>query len=284
MIFTIENISWSSETKERVNEITPTFRRSSETLKFEDPFILQSMENEKIQIIPLDHSKYPECELKQDKYYMIKEVNPTIDSRHKPGEGFTYFFPSLNFEFIPNEKVAPGLRYEEQLGYIECKEGYIDMVLVTKPPRKPRKPPINARQCGISTVLTALCMIDPELNLLPQSKMVEEFWDNHPKIAATVRTGGCKKFIGLFMMAYPIKGAYAYFSAAITWGYNKMYVEDNSGKYGWMDTSWARSCFDETTGKILEQEGLKMRWWFCEEIPEKFPKIAKLDPCSKKSQ
>ena len=76
-------------------------------------------------------------------------------------------------------------------------------------------------------------MIDPDLNLLPQSEMVKEFWDKHPKISSTVRTGGCKKFIGLQMEAEPIKGAYAYFSAAIKWGYNKMYVEDASEKYGW---------------------------------------------------
>ena len=50
------------------------------------------------------------------------------------------------------------------------------------------------------------------------------------------------------------------------------------------DTTWARSCFDETTGHILDLKGFKMNWWFCEEVPGKFPRIAKMRECNKASK
>ena len=45
-------------------------------------------------------------------------------------------------------------RYHDQIGYATCLHGWIDMVSVVP----------YAQNCGIATVLTELCLIDPDIN------------------------------------------------------------------------------------------------------------------------
>ena len=45
-------------------------------------------------------------------------------------------------------------RYENQIGRITCKPGWIEYVKVND----------EFKKCGLGTVLSEMCMIDPELN------------------------------------------------------------------------------------------------------------------------
>ena len=196
--------------------------------------------------------------------YVKKEINPVIGEQETSA---FFFFPSSSPGFVKTGKASKNLRYQDQMGYIECQYGFVKMVMIL-----PR-----ARKCGIGTDLTELCMIDPQLKKHPQTKEVDEFRKKEPTIVSTLETG-CSSFIGLLMAARPIKGANAYFSAAMKTGYNKLYVSDNFGQYGWMDTSDAKSRFDAISGTIGDQPASLKHWWFCKEIPGKFPcsKVGKL--------
>lgn len=238
-----------------------------------------------IQDIPLDTTTRKKCKLTIDKFYIKKENNP-----FSPGKDDNpYFFASTNRQFEKTgnpaceELFKDDLHcdyYKNQLGYIECKEGYISYVYVTWD-----EDTIDARGCGISTILTTLCMIDPTLNLLPESKIKEQFihkYSNDPTIANSVRKG-CKRFIGLTMAADPLTGAYAYFNAALDNNkikYNKMLFKNNLGKYKWIKTEKAKECYDEKTGKIGDTEGKRKQWWFCEEIKGKLPKLPDIKGCT----
>ena len=225
------------------------------------------MKYDEIQSIKVDVAK-KECKLKPGEYYIKKDVRTLL-----PGKAF--FFASKHKEFVPNDDANPLdwiNQFKNQIGFAMCSNGWIDAVRV-----KDEKD-LDARNCGMSTVFTTLCMIDSELHMLPNSKIDSEFTgDFHT--AKTIKKG-CRKFIGLYMVADPLTGAYGYFNAAMKNGYNKLLIKTDKEKYQWMDTEKAKKCYDDKTSKIGNGiTGYEKNWWFCEEISGKFPKFASIDRC-----
>ena len=69
------------------------------------------------------------------------------------------------------------------------------------------------------------------------------------------------------MDADPLKGAYAYFSAAMKSGYKKILIGDNYNEpKEWMSIKNAKEAYDSKTGKIGEIVGKNKIWWFCDEV------------------
>jgi hypothetical protein len=245
---------------------------------------VQPMTTRNIQIIQLDASK-KDCKLSSvtaSKLYYIKKV--VFEDDNAPVDDVvTLFIASLTPTFVRIEDGGLANNYEHQLGYSRCSKGYIDYVRVNDGTANAGE--INARDCGISTVLTALCMVDPQLNIMSRSKIDRKFRDNN-RISKAIKKG-CSKFVGLRMQADPLTGAFAYLSAATTYGYNKMWIKKDDDKtFILMETDKVWSCYDSKTGRIGGErgegiEGLDKEWWFCDEIPGKLPIFSTLDSCSK---
>ena len=155
----------------------------------------------------------------------------------------------------------PGLgNYIGQVAIANCKNGRIDLVNVNK-----RNP--DARQCGIATVLTELCLLDPEIHERGERNAAYKL------LQKTQLEVNCIQMVGLQMIAKPLTGAHTYFSAAINTGFNKLVVFPRfSGIYSIYDTVVAKQNYDGETGFIeicCENNGRCYanggEWIFCKE-------------------
>ena len=84
----------------------------------------------------------------------------------------------------------------------------------------------NARECGLGTVLTELCLIDPQLNYLFHIRLPSKaitILTDYPKQFDEVRKY-CNALMGMDMVAIPMKGAHAYLNAALRLGYRRLLV------------------------------------------------------------
>ena len=239
--------------------------RNKPSLRFND---LGPMKMGEIKMFKVDPSK-KDCKLNPNGVYYVKKESVGQSS---------FFFASLDKEFKLNEEVTLYPikdRYISQAGYTDCSPGYIDY---TETYDGTRGTP-DIRNCGVGTVFATLCMVDPELNILPSNRIDEEFKDE-PSTARIIKKG-CSKFLGLQMWSEDVGGPYKNFNAAINTGLNKFLIPNNKDKYVWMDTERARSCYDPKT-KTIGPEKIAVfgkRWWFCDEIKGSFPKFPNLKRC-----
>ena len=239
---------------------------------------VDKMKTDEIRAFDVDPSKSETCPLQQKTYYVRKE--PCDHSRKYCDDaedcigylGNVYFYAALEQKFEKSRDTGgykKGVhntiinRYETQLGFIKCRKGYIEKVWVNS--EKEENP---ARGCGIAPVFTSLCMVDPELNFLADDAELGDFF--HGKYATEyVRAikKDCRTFMGLFMVADPLTGAYAYFSAAIKSGYKKMLIFDFGDlKPVWMYIEDAKKEYDASTGMIGKTMAKSNDWWFCNEF------------------
>ena len=155
-------------------------------------------------------------------------------------------------------------RYVGQVGWIQCKHGKLERVEVNDSPR-------NARRCGIASVLTELCFLDPDVYQEGDKSIAYKKLKEHG-----VETK-CNKAVSLRMEANPKTGAYTYFSAATRLGYNKLIVNwpfPEFAKISVYDTADAKKSYDANTGRIESQiccnnekqcDAYDADWIFCEE-------------------
>ena len=183
-------------------------------------------------------------------------------------------------------------RYKNQLGRITCKPGWIEYVRVND----------NAQGCGLGTVLTEMCMIDPVLTRndvksnLVYKKLKANFKKEGRQEAFSHLETRCNSLIGLEMAAKPVKGpdgddvhagAFAYFKAAMQMNYHFMVVEDgpNAPNYKklaakkdppesecektirYYPVEDAKKLYSSATGDIegFKGSGQKAKWYFCKE-------------------
>ena len=236
---------------------------SKSSLRFND---LGPMKIGEIKMLKVDPSK-KDCKLNPDGVYHVK--------KEFIGQS-TFFFASLDKEFKLNEEVTLYPikdRYISQAGYTDCRPGFIDY---TETYDGTRGTP-DIRNCGVGTVFATLCMVDPELNMLPSNRIDEEFKDE-PSTATKIKKG-CRKFLGLEMWSDDVGGPYKNFNAALNTGLNKFLIRnipDSKDRYVWMDTEKAKSSYDPETKTVGPEkiEAFGKKWWFCDEIKgelQKFP-------------
>ena len=226
------------------------------------------MKTEEIRAFDVDPSKQEKCPLQQKKYYVRKESCDHSGKYCEFGEdtcisylGTAYFYASLDEKFTRSGDTIMN-RYETQLGYIKCRKGYIEKVWVNS--EKETNP---ARGCGIAPVFTSLCMVDPELNFLSDSELESFFYGKYATEYVRAIKRDCRTFLGLLMLADPLTGAYAYFSAAIKSGYKKMFIfYHGNPKPVWMYIEDAKKEYDASTGMIGKIWAKASNWWFCNEF------------------
>ena len=174
-------------------------------------------------VFKINKPRHPNCRLTQHTY--------TVTKKSQGLWGFTIeFYASIN-----GQAIASGT----------CSPGRIRDISVADHP-------INAKNCGISSVLTQLCLIDPELNYLYHASRPNEaleFLGKYPEQHGLVQEY-CKGLMGMLMTARPPKGAHGYFNAALRSGYRRMLVlANNKFHYFWVQT--AKERFDSGPETIL---------------------------------
>ena len=208
--------------------------------------------------IALDITK--RCTLEENKFKVTKV---------KEDDQFVFYaITGENFHRLPSDD------FENQIGLAECKIGWIEHVFV-----EPR-----ARNCGVSTVLTELCMIDPELSGNSQDsenlvyENINRGLERNDEMAQAEEylRSNCNSLMGLLMIANPLSGAFGYFNAAKRRNYHLMVVQFyDSGlekcgrKFKFYEVKRAENLYNENTGRIEDDEGdpvgsgYEAKWYFC---------------------
>ena len=154
---------------------------------------------------------------------------------------YTYFYvvPSGTHYIERSNKELHTWRYEAQIAYAQCQPGWVAKVWVNDGKalfQMFEAAPINARRCGIATLLTRLCLIDPAINKPIQrtSKALQNL-ENHADVFDDVIEHCTSAFVGLQMSAEPKNAAHGYLSAAIKENYKFMIVQEDSscGRHDW---------------------------------------------------
>ena len=117
--------------------------------------VVPMLTNGCIQRIEINKEYHRKCNMNEDTYY-IKKINAVdLGIIIIGGETTFYFVASANPKFVLEEKdpVNPSsLAFvQEQIGFVSCSMGSFDMVRVDD----------SAKRCGLSTVLSTVCMKDP---------------------------------------------------------------------------------------------------------------------------
>ena len=234
------------------------------------PMVPMRSGTENMQTFKIDRINHPKCRLTNDLYTIVKEE---VITRRK--DFYVNFFAKIG---------------DLDLGFSTCHPGWIDLVIVNEVIVKDSKN-FNARECGLATVLTELCLIDPELNYLfdtpikphraPKPNRAMTKLSDYPKPFDDVQTY-CNALMGMLMGVEPKKGAHAYFSAALRAGYRRMIVFDGTTfHYFWVTDAQQRyvnegqdsgtiglidGCCCEACGQTAPCDTWGKDWYFCKDI------------------
>ena len=173
-------------------------------------------------------------------------------------------------------------RYSDQIAYAVCSPGWVEKVRVNDGKEEDTNNHINARRCGIGSVLTELCLRDPDITQVADSSKVFEKLKEGDVDDIETKTRQlkerCVNLIGLEMSADPLDAAYGYFNAAIRANYLQMVVQerfhDTKDKLSFniYSTEIARENYDLDTGIIgaceenEECNAVDAYWYFCKKI------------------
>lgn len=175
--------------------------------------------------------RYTECQLKDfESFYVSKyEIKEGQSFNGYPNEGptveeETYAFFAFLDEKDLGEKDPNKLLRMEWISYILCREGTVG--LVETPTQDGPGSGLNARKCGLATLLSYLCMKDGDVrgfHAFSYSRNKEEF---EPKIRTLIQDAAqnCRKVILFQNIAVPEHGALAYINAAMDAHYGRLYT------------------------------------------------------------
>ena len=202
----------------------------------------------------------------------------------EPGQDGTYFYAitGLQFKELPDtpENFYSKNEYENQVGYAWCRHGWIQYIGVNP----------NARGCGLGTLLSELCMIDPDLNANRHGNLVFQWLrrggqsDEKQQALEHLQSRCHGGVIGARNVAMSAQGRLQvgmYFSAAMEMGYQYMVVQiynKDINQCGpnvlFYNVKVAKQIFNANTGNIgdVEGSGYDARWYFCREhVPSVLP-------------
>ena len=159
-------------------------------------------------------------------------------------------------------------KYLNQIGAIRCTHGWIDQLVVFEQSLNPGGPTENPQRCGIGTILTELCLIDPGVNNRRHGNLALGTLRGFPDFQRVRRN--CYKIVGLAMVANPYEGAHVYFNAAINMRYGLLLMEAQNSSLKIYSTQVAKDNYDSDTGSILPCEDCSdvchawgFTWFFC---------------------
>ena len=154
--------------------------------------------------------------------------------------------------------------YENQIAYAQCQPGWIEQIWVNDGETEDTEP-INARRCGVASVLTQLCLLDPEIVKLGKSNKALQKLEKHETVLDAIQSHCKEAFVGMIMSANPRDAAYAYFSAALREKYELMMVAERyrdeyhgfplrwklpESNFNYYDTKVAKEKYDPRKGRI----------------------------------
>ena len=224
----------------------------------------------------------PSCTLTSLYFSVLKHENfgPMVDRSNPSSFNGTYFtFYAIIGELKVNQTypvpvanpVTKGQTYEGQIGSIQCMHGWIEELLIAPSDESPEENPLR---CGIGTVLTELCLIDPDIGARREGNRAERYLRGFHELPMIQRH--CDRLVGLVMAAEPIGGGHTYFTAAINMRYFVVIVEhceDDQHPIDIYPTQEAKEKYNTTTGNIDEycDRGINPRgcraygstWYFC---------------------
>ena len=180
-------------------------------------------------------------------------------------------FESAQFDEImgpPDDREKPGTKlsyiFHGQIAVIRCSHGFIDDLMVFEESLGDVQPTVDARRCGIGTVLTELCLIDPDVNIPNPGNMALDILSTNPhaKHEFEMVNNKCQKLVGLMMAAevtnaeFPHAGGRTYFTAAINMRYRMLvidstfYSDESRNALSVYDVKTAKENYDIRTGNI----------------------------------
>ena len=179
-------------------------------------------------------------------------------------------------------------RFENQIAVIFCSHGWIDALHVFDQSFRKEGPFENPRRCGIGTVLSELCLIDPEIYNPRDPNMARSYLKKYP-----IKLEDCHKLVGLTMLTksrasltdtsvlVPAAG-HTYLTAALSTKYEKLVIAPSTDSSSdssngspstnpfWIyDIQVAKDNYDSRTGHIDECCGNErcdaygQHWFFC---------------------
>ena len=208
----------------------------------------------------------------------------------KEGGRLIYFFVVKGFHFRKTgNKFGRDWKYKGQIAYAECCPGWVEYVWVNDG----KEVPTNARGCGISSLLTRLCLMDPVINnpriTAKHPEITNKASKNLPKNVRDKVDAYCQlAFVGLEMAADPKDAAFGYLSAARKENYEFLIVQErlvqatinqyiDNAIFNYYNILTAGEKYDPITGRIGPCEcdvfgrnnqnnecyAFKGYWYFC---------------------
>ena len=226
-----------------------------------------------------------------------------IDNEYGDKYSNFYVVPGPEFERVESddpddEQFLPQSRYKDQIGFAVCQSGWLERVCVNSGKGNTDDSnddcvdeyysdvALDARRCGIASVLTELCLIDPKINKIDPSSSAFEHLREHDSDdieddIARIETK-CENLVGLEMAAEPKVAAYGYLSAALRLEYLELIVQERffpeDPRICWKElsisyykTQEAKELFNAETGMIAPCGSNRLcnayegYWYFCKE-------------------
>ena len=218
------------------------------------------MEVNEVQEFKIDKGKI-RCKLEDD---LGRKIDTYYIKKYSVSENKYEFHANLYSEDLTNELPEKGLfgnaPTRSSLGYAVCGAAFIDSLRVYDDEQDGLKP----KFCGIGSTLSALCMLDEDVNsgdvvaLNLRRKLASVSTAELRAAIKEVRKACNEGFIGLLMLADE-GGGNVYFSAARKTGYTRMIVFAQRKKHKWcsLDVDEAQNCYNEK-GTIQTLD-----WFFC---------------------
>ena len=230
-------------------------RRISVTPALEEP--LRNLENEEEIEHRINRARRPMCRLFPQKNYK----NPDkIFTTFKVKKIFYGFYTKIYAIRGQDNFIESDTDFSNLIAFIRCSPGWVEQVWTNdgSGERMDGKsaPRIEARDCGISTVLIRYCLKDPTIyNPTGGNKALgwlERQGAQGEEVLDDVRTHCKNAFVGLSFAAEPIRAGFGYLSSFIREKYDKMIVQENTKGvlFYYYQTAVAKENFDGQTGNI----------------------------------
>ena len=216
----------------------------------------KAMEANEIQAFDINTALKSQCTLSPAKYKVKKQFQA-----NGFGEEELVFYAARYEEVTLGVSPEPTFPdFVDSIASATCTPGSIDVVYVN---------PI-ARNCGISKVLSTLCMFDPHVHRVNRKNKVyrrlQLFYTNVAQLY------NCDMLVGLQNTATPFTGGFAYLSAAQLSGLQYLTVQrydseknECTGEFLDYGVNHAKNVFDRNTGLIGNEpgSGYNSMWYFC---------------------
>lgn len=241
----------------------------------------EEMEEEEILEFQRNPVRYPECTLTSLHYSVLKRHHRRASFPQPSTREFYFTFYAFTGEtYGENLTELPNANwkrmYVNQIAYIQCTHGWIDDLTVFDYPLTPvlnLNPTESPKRCGIGTVLTELCLIDPGINVRRQGNLARHILSGFPVEFPRVERD-CPTLVGLGCATDTMAGAHTYFTAGINMGYRLLLIEvrDDEGQYSikTFPTDDAKRDYNVETGRIEPCDECSdmcqawgRRWFFC---------------------